>query len=58
MRRLPPWMVFFMGLLSLVLLVIGYEDRHEVGPLPMILGAIWLVFTLGAAGAMFKPEPR
>lgn len=58
MRRLPPWIVFFLAVLAVVLLVIGYEDRHEVGPLPMVLGALWVVFALAAAGAMFKSEPR
>lgn len=58
MRRLPPWIVFFLAVLAVLLLVVGYVDRHHVGPLPMVLGALWAVFTLAAAGAMFKPEPR
>lgn len=58
MRRLPPWLVLMLVVLTVVLAVAGYQDRHEVGPLPVVLAALWAVFTLAAAGAMFKPEQR
>lgn len=56
MRRLPPWVVFFLGVLTVGLIVVGYEERHHIGPIPLILGLLWGLFTLAAAGAMFKPE--
>lgn len=58
MRRLPPWLVFMLFVLTVILAVVAWHDRHEVGPIPVILGALWAVFTLAAAGGMFKSEAR
>ncbi|MCA9850443.1 MAG: hypothetical protein H6531_04330 [Actinobacteria bacterium] len=51
MRGLPAWMILTLGVLAAVMLYVGYDERHHVGPFPMILGVLWAVFTLAAAGA-------
>ncbi len=56
MRRLPVWVVFLLVVLTVLLIVVGYEERHHVGPVPVILGVLWAAFTLGALGGMLKPE--
>jgi hypothetical protein len=56
MRRLPPWVIFGLVVLSALMLFVGYEERSHVGPLPLALGVVWLLFTLASAGAMFRPE--
>jgi len=56
MRRLPPWMVFFLAVLTAVLLVVGWAERDHVGPFPLMLGVLWLLFTLAAVAGMFRPE--
>ncbi|HWH14024.1 MAG TPA: hypothetical protein VNT51_04710 [Miltoncostaeaceae bacterium] len=56
MRRLPPWMIFFLFVLTALMIWVGVEERHHVGPLPLVLGVAWLLFTLAAAGGMFRAE--
>jgi len=56
MRRLPPWVIFFLLVLSALMLFVGYEERSHVGPLPAVLGVAWVLFTLASAGAMLRPE--
>lgn len=56
MRRLPPWVVFFLLVLGVLMLFAGYKDRQEVGPLPIVLGVVWVLFAFAAAGGMFRPE--
>ena len=56
MKRLPIWMVLTLLVLSGLLLWIGFKERHEIGYLPVILGAIWLLFTLKSAKDVFADE--
>jgi hypothetical protein len=42
--------------LAAILIVIGYEDRHEAGWLPFILGVFWALFTLACIGQAVKGE--
>lgn len=48
MRGLPVWMIGMLAVLTVALLVVGYDERHHVGPFPMILGTLWALFTLAA----------
>lgn len=56
MRGLPVWMMTVLAVLSALLLVIGWDDRHEAGPLPFIMGIVFAVFTLAAIGAKVRFE--
>jgi hypothetical protein len=56
MRRLPAWVVFFLVVLTVLMAWIGWVERDHVGPVPLVLGAVWALFTLGAARGMLKPE--
>ena len=56
MRGLPAWMLTVLVVLAALLVVIGWEDRHEAGYLPFILGLVWAVFTLAAIGAKVRLE--
>lgn len=55
MRGIPVWMLAGLTALSVLLIGFGYADRHEVGPIPLILGIAWALFTLAAIGAKTKP---
>lgn len=56
MRGLPAWMLTLLVVLAALLVVIGWEDRHEAGYLPFILGVLWALFTLAAIGAKVRFE--
>jgi hypothetical protein len=42
--------------LTALLLVVGWDDRHEAGYLPFILGIGFALFTLGAIGGRVRGE--
>ena len=56
MRGLPAWMLAMLTVLTVLLVVIGWEDRHEAGYLPFILGLLFAVFTLASIGAKVRFE--
>ena len=56
MRGLPAWMLAVLTVLTVLLVVIGWEDRHEAGYLPFILGLVFAVFTLASIGAKVRFE--
>jgi hypothetical protein len=56
MKRLPGWMLALLVVLSILLVWIGWEDRHEAGYLPLVLGIAWLVFTLASLGRAMAPD--
>jgi hypothetical protein len=56
MRRLPPWIVAVLAVISGLLLWIGWTDRHEAGYLPFILGICWSLFTLASLGGILSQE--
>jgi len=56
MRGLPLWMLTVLVALTALLLVIGWDDRHEAGYLPFILGIGFALFTLGAIGGRVRGE--
>jgi hypothetical protein len=55
--RLAPWILGLSAVVSALLLIIGWQDRHEAGPLPFILGIAWALFTLASLGAS-RPRPQ
>ena len=56
MRRLPAWILLVLAALTVALLWVGIDHRDEVGPVPMILGAIWAIFVLAAAPRVFSRD--
>jgi hypothetical protein len=50
MRGLPGWMLLVMIVLTAMLLYVGYEERHEAGWLPFVMGVVFALFTLAAMG--------
>jgi hypothetical protein len=56
MKRLPGWMLALLVVLTILLLWIGWEDRHEAGYLPFVLGIAWAIFTLASLGRAFAPD--
>jgi hypothetical protein len=54
MRGLPIWMLGLLAILTALLLVIGWHDRHEAGYLPFIFGILFALFTLGAIGGRVR----
>jgi len=57
-RRLPGWMLMIFLVVSVLLIWVGWTDRHEAGYLPLILGIAWSLFTLASIGAKAAPERR
>ena len=55
MRGLPAWMLALLVALTALLLWIGWEDRHEAGYLPFVMGIIFALFTLASVGAKARP---
>ena len=56
MKGLPAWILGGMAILSALLLIIGWNDRHEAGYLPFIMGIVFAVFVLASAGANARSE--
>lgn len=56
MKRLPVWMLAVLVVLSVMLVWIGWHDRHEAGILPFLLGLVWVLFTLAALGGYMAQE--
>ena len=55
MRGLPAWMLALLAALTALLLVIGWEDRHEAGYLPFVMGILFALFTLASLAAKARP---
>ncbi len=51
MRALPVWILTTFVVLSALLLVVGWDERHHAGYLPFIMGIVFGVFTLASIGA-------
>jgi hypothetical protein len=49
-------MLAILVVLTALLLVFGWEDRHEAGYLPFIMGVLFTLFTLGAIGGRVRGE--
>jgi hypothetical protein len=49
-------MVLLLAVITGLLSWVGWDERNEVGYLPLALAAIWALFTLGALARMAKPE--
>lgn len=56
MRGLPAWMIAGIAVLSGLLVWVGWMDRHEAGPLPLVMGILFALFTLGAIGGRVRGE--
>ena len=56
MRGLPLWMLTVLVALTALLLVVGWDDRHEAGYLPFILGIGFALFTLASLAAKARPS--
>jgi hypothetical protein len=51
MKGLPIWMLTIITGLTVLLVVIGWKDRHEAGYLPFVMGILFGLFVLASAGA-------
>ena len=56
MKRLPVWMLALFMVFSVLLLIVGWHDRHEAGYFPFILGAVWILFTFASIGERMKED--
>ncbi|MFP5451034.1 MAG: hypothetical protein ACLGG9_04705 [Thermoleophilia bacterium] len=54
MRALPVWILTTFVVLSALLLVVGWDERHHAGWLPFIMGVVFTVFSLAAIGAKVR----
>ena len=56
MRRLPAWLLAVLAVLTGLLMWVGIDERHEVGPVPIILAALWALFVLASVPRIFKRD--
>ncbi len=56
MKGLPSWMLTLLVALTVLLLVVGWHDRHEAGYLPFIMGILFALFALAAIGGRIRGE--
>lgn len=56
MRRLPIWMLAILAALTVLLLLVGIDERREVGPVPIVLAVIWGLFILGSLPKVFSRD--
>jgi hypothetical protein len=49
-------MLALLVVLSILMVWIGWHDRHEAGWLPLVLGIAWVVFTLASLGRAMAPD--
>ena len=56
MKGLPSWMLAGLLVLTALLLVIGWDDRHEAGYIPFIMGILFALFALAAIGARARSD--
>ncbi len=56
MKRLPAWMIGMLVLLTALLLWVGIDERHHIGPVPIVLGVIWVLFILATAPKIFSRD--
>lgn len=56
MKGLPVWILATLVVLTVLLLIVGWHDRHEAGYLPFILGIVFALFTFAALGAKARGD--
>lgn len=44
------------AVLTGLLMWVAIKERHEVGPVPMVLAVIWALFVLGSAPKIFSRD--
>jgi hypothetical protein len=54
MKGLPIWMLAALGALAALLVFLGFEERHEIGPVPLIVGILWALFTFASIGGALR----
>lgn len=58
MKGLPVWMHATLVVLTVLVLVVGWDERHHAGYLPFILGIGFALFTLASIGATVRDDGR
>jgi hypothetical protein len=56
MKGLPNWMLALLVALTGLLIWIGWQDRHEAGYLPFVLGILFALLTLASIGARARGD--
>jgi hypothetical protein len=56
MKGLPVWILATLVALTVLLLIIGWHDRHEAGYLPFIMGIVFAFFSLASIGAKARGD--
>lgn len=56
MKQLPMWMIVTMAVLALLMTWVGWIERHEVGWAPLIVGVIWIAFSLASLGGWLAQD--
>jgi hypothetical protein len=49
-------MLFVLAVLTGLLMWVGIEERHEIGPVPIILASIWVIFILASLPKVFSRD--
>lgn len=56
MKRLPPWVLLVLAVLTALLMWVGIKEIDEVGPVPIVLASIWALFVLASVPKIFSRD--
>jgi hypothetical protein len=54
MKGLPVWMLAALAALAALMIFLGFEERHEIGLVPLIVGILWGIFVLASIGGALR----
>jgi hypothetical protein len=55
-HRIPAWILLCLAALTVTLVIVGWNERHHIGPLPVALGIMWGLFVLASAPKVFSQK--
>jgi hypothetical protein len=58
MRGIPAPIILVLLALSVLMISVGWANHSDVGPIPVIVGVIWALITLGALAGRLRPASR
>ena len=58
MRGIPALIILALIVLSVLMTTVGWANRSDVGPIPVIIGVLWGVFALAAIAGRMRPAAK
>ncbi len=58
MRGIPAPIILVLIVLSVLMTTVGYANRSDVGPIPVVIGVLWGLFALAAIAGRLRPAAK